>query len=82
MPKLIDFVSQDDTHSPTLTVEETLEFAWRSTTAGHHSYSFAKDAGSAQIFDEADAKLIKVSISISKTIMTINFLLMISILLR
>lgn len=41
--KIVDYIDQDDTHAPTLTVFETLEFAWRCVSGGHHSYGIAKN---------------------------------------
>lgn len=36
--KVCDYIEQNDTHAAVLTVEETLLFAWLSSTAGHHAY--------------------------------------------
>jgi hypothetical protein len=38
-----------------------MEFAWKMTTGGHHSYAIAKDALSAAILDKADNELVLVS---------------------
>jgi ABC-type multidrug transport system ATPase subunit len=59
--KITSYVDERDQHAPTLTVRETLEFAWRSTTAGHHSYNVARDSTSAEVLDRGDAALVKVS---------------------
>lgn len=53
--KVVDYVEQSDTHAATLTVEETLQYAWQSTTGGHHSYALASDFVSAQELNEDDA---------------------------
>ncbi len=50
VPKLVDYIEQGDHHAATITVEETLKYAWLSTTGGHHSYSQA-------IHEEAKQKL-------------------------
>jgi hypothetical protein len=60
LPKLVDYVEQGDTHAATLTVKETIEFAWKSTTGGHHSYGVAMNEESAAFVNEDDADLIKV----------------------
>ncbi len=62
VPKIIDYIDQDDVHAPTLTVFETLEFAFRCTTGGHHSYALAKDEESAEILNTGDEQLNKVVI--------------------
>ena len=53
--KVAGYIEQGDTHDAVLTVEETLKFAWKVTTGGHHSYARAKDAESAAILDKDDA---------------------------
>lgn len=58
--KITSYVDERDQHAPTLTVRETLEFAWRMTSGGHHSYGVARDAKSAEILDRGDAQLTKV----------------------
>jgi ABC-type multidrug transport system ATPase subunit len=58
--KITGYVDERDQHAPTLTVRETLEFAWRCTTAGHHSYNVARDSTSAEVLDRSDADLVKV----------------------
>jgi ABC-type multidrug transport system ATPase subunit len=59
--KVATYADEKEEHAPTLTVKETLEFAWKMTTGGHHSYAVAKDAESAAILDEADEELVLVS---------------------
>jgi ABC-type multidrug transport system ATPase subunit len=58
--KITSYVDERDHHAPTLTVRETLEFAWRCTTGGHHSYNVARDSTSAEVLDRADLNLVKV----------------------
>lgn len=60
LPKLIDYVDQRDIHEPVLTVEETIKFAFLTTTGGHHSYGAAKDKESAEMMDRDDANFSKV----------------------
>ena len=59
--KITSYVEQEENHAPTLTVEETLEYAWRTTTGGHHSYALAKDQESADALNKFDEHLVKVS---------------------
>jgi ABC-type multidrug transport system ATPase subunit len=61
LPKLVDYIEQGDAHAATLTVKETLEFAWKSTTGGHHSYGFAKDEETAALMNTDDESLNKVA---------------------
>jgi ABC-type multidrug transport system ATPase subunit len=61
VPKIVDYIDQNDTHEPTLTVFETFEFAFRATTGGHHSYAVARDSDAAAKLDESDRDLSKVS---------------------
>ncbi|CAM9211888.1 unnamed protein product [Ectocarpus fasciculatus] len=61
LPKLTDYIDEKDQHAATLTVLETLEFAWRMSSNSKHSYSFAKDAEAAAIMDKDNEKLTKVS---------------------
>lgn len=49
--KIASYVDEKETHAATLTVRETLEFAFNMTTRGHHSYGQAKDAESAAKLD-------------------------------
>ncbi|KAJ1423367.1 P-loop containing nucleoside triphosphate hydrolase protein, partial [Ochromonadaceae sp. CCMP2298] len=57
--KLASYTDENDIHAATLTVQETLEFAWLMTSGGHHSYGVAKDAASAALFDIHDEKRMK-----------------------
>lgn len=50
--KVADYIEQADMHEPTLTVEETLQFAWLCSSGGAHSYARAKDAVSAEMLDQ------------------------------
>ncbi len=59
--KVATYADEKEEHAPTLTVKETMEFAWKMTTGGHHSYSIAKDAASAAILDKNDEELVLVS---------------------
>ena len=54
MCKVADYIDQADEHSATLTVEETLAFAWKSTTGGHHGYMHARDEASAEVMNADD----------------------------
>eukprot|EP01031_Cornospumella_fuschlensis_P034568 gene34568-41858_t len=55
--KVADYIEQADMHEPTLTVEETLQFAWMCSTGGAHSYARAKDAVSAGMLDQDNVGL-------------------------
>ena len=57
LPKVVDYIDQKDCHAGTLSVAETMEFAWRSSTGGHHSYGYAKDEASEVIFNQEDSIL-------------------------
>ncbi len=59
--KVATYADEKDQHAPTFTVKETLEFAWKMTTGGHHSYGVAKDAASAAFLDKNDKELVLVS---------------------
>ncbi len=61
LSKVASYVDEKELHAGTLTVRETLEFAWYMTTRGHHSYGIAKDAASAEILDREDKAMAKVS---------------------
>jgi hypothetical protein len=61
--KVASYVDEKDQHAATLTVDETLDFAWMMTTCGHHSYSVAKDEKSAEILDRDDKTKSKVRAS-------------------
>jgi ABC-type multidrug transport system ATPase subunit len=58
--KITSYVDERDQHAPTLTVRETLEFAWRCTSGGHHSYNIARNERSAEVLNLGDANMIKV----------------------
>ncbi len=58
--KVASYADEKEEHAATLTVRETLEFAWKMTTGGHHSHAVAKDAQSAAILDKADKELVLV----------------------
>lgn len=60
LPKVSEYIEQNDTHAPTLTVEETLAFAWECSSGGHHSYCIAKDEEAAKWLDAEDATKSKV----------------------
>jgi ABC-type multidrug transport system ATPase subunit len=57
LQKVADYIEQGDNHCATLTVEETLEFAWKAATGGHHSYGLAKNDECARVLNEGDASL-------------------------
>lgn len=54
VPKLVDYIEQGDHHAATLTVEDTLKYAWLSTTGGHHSYAQAVHEDAAKELNEED----------------------------
>lgn len=60
LPKFVDYIEQKDSHASTLTVAETMEFAWKSTTGGHHSYGMARSKETGNVLDEGDEILRKV----------------------
>lgn len=60
LPKFLDYIEQKDSHASTLTVAETMEFAWKSTTGGHHSYGVKKNEEAGNLLDEGDEILRKV----------------------
>lgn len=60
--KITNYVDEKEIHAATITVKETLEFAWRMTSGGHHSYGTAKDTASAALLDAGDANMVKVSL--------------------
>ncbi len=60
LQKIVNYVSEHDVHHSLLTVQETLEFAWRCTTGGNHSYGIASDTSSAKMLDANNEKLRKV----------------------
>lgn len=59
--KIAAYAEEKEQHAATLSVRETLEFAWKITTGGHHSYGVAKDEKSAEILNRGDQHLVKVS---------------------
>lgn len=60
VPKLVDYTEQGDHHAATLTVEETLKYAWLCTTGGHHSYAQAAHSEAKDQLDFEDEHLTKV----------------------
>ncbi len=52
--KVSDYIEQGDTHEAVLTVAETILFAWKCTTGGHHSYARARDDAAAEILNKDD----------------------------
>ena len=58
--KVASYTDEKELHAGTLTVRETMEFAWDMTTGGHHSYGIAQDAKTAEILDRDDAHKVKV----------------------
>ena len=59
--KVASYVDEKEQHAGTLTVRETLEFAWKMTSGGHHSYNVAKDEKSAAVLDRDDEAMVKVT---------------------
>jgi ABC-type glutathione transport system ATPase component len=59
--KVATYADEKEQHAPTLTVRETMEFAWKMTTGGHHSYGVARDKTSAEFLDKNDKELVLVS---------------------
>lgn len=55
--KVADYVEQLDSHAPTLTVEETIKYAWMSTTGGHHHYALAEDLAAVEELKKDDEHL-------------------------
>ena len=60
--KVATYADEKEEHAGTLTVRETMEFAWKMTTGGHHSYSVAKDVASAEILDKSDKNMAQVGL--------------------
>jgi ABC-type multidrug transport system ATPase subunit/ABC-type multidrug transport system permease subunit len=54
LPKVADYIDEKDQHAATLTVWETLEFAWLVSSNGHHSYAVAADEAGAKELDKLD----------------------------
>ena len=65
LPKFIDYIEQKDSHASTLTVAETMEFAWKCTTGGHHSYGTARNEETGILLDKGDEVLRKMNNVIS-----------------
>mmetsp|Transcript_24221 Transcript_24221/g.24835 ORF Transcript_24221/g.24835 Transcript_24221/m.24835 type:complete len:1388 (-) Transcript_24221:477-4640(-) len=61
LPKIADYIDEKDQHAPTLTVWETLEFAWLVSSNGHHSYGVAANEESAKELDKQDSFRTKVN---------------------
>jgi len=59
--KVAEYIEQNDTHAPTLTVEETFVYSWMSSTGGHHSYGHAIDDEAAKTLNKDDALLSRVN---------------------
>ena len=60
--KVANYIEQEENHAATLTVEETLTYAWKATTGGHHSYATAIDDDAVKILNGRDNSLVRVSI--------------------
>lgn len=60
MGKVASYTDEKEVLAATLTVKETMEFAWDMTSGGHHSYGIAKDAKTAEILDRDDEHKVKV----------------------
>ena len=56
--KVASYTDEKEQHAGTLTVRETMEFAWKMTTGGHHSYGVAKDEKSAEVLDRDEGVLL------------------------
>ncbi len=61
--KVASYTDEQEQHAATLTVRETMEFAWDITTGGHHSYGIARDEKTAEVLNRDDAHKVKVRIS-------------------
>lgn len=59
--KIADYIDELDIHAPTLTVNETLKYAWISSTGGHHSYCVARNEEAAKALDSDDSSYAKVN---------------------
>lgn len=57
-PKVSTYIEQGDTLEAALTVEETLKFAWRCVSGGHHGYDRAKDAASLELLNKDDSNFV------------------------
>ena len=58
--KVVSYVDEKEQHAATLTVRETLDFAWKTTSGGHHSYGVASDPATAAILNKDDEAAVKV----------------------
>lgn len=61
MGKVASYTDEKELHAATLTVRETMEFAWDMTTGGKHSYGIAKDEKTAEILDRDNDRKVKVN---------------------
>lgn len=59
--KIADYIDELDIHAPTLTVLETLKYAWLSSTGSHHSYCTARNEEAAKILNTEDSSFTKVN---------------------
>jgi len=71
--KLATYSEEKEQHAATLTVRETLEFSWKITTGGHHSYGTAADDKSAEVLDRDDDHLVKVSTRCIPPVFHLNY---------
>jgi ABC-type multidrug transport system ATPase subunit len=58
--KVAGYVDEKDQHLGTLTVRETLDFAFMMSCGGHHSYGVADSPEAAAQLDKHDEKKLKV----------------------
>ncbi len=58
--KVASYTDEKEQHAGTLTVRETMEFAWDLTTGGHHSYGITEDEKTAAVLNRDDAHKVKV----------------------
>lgn len=59
--KVASYTDEKEQHAGTLTVRETLEFAWKMTTGGHHAYGVATNEKSTEALNQDDADQVQVS---------------------
>jgi hypothetical protein len=64
--KISSYVDECDEHLSALTVQETVEFAWKAASGGHHSYLITADPVGAALLNRADGELARVSLSDSR----------------
>lgn len=60
LPKIADYIDEKEQHAATLTVQETMEFAWAATSNNHHAYGVTRtEEGEAALgaLDEVKAKV-------------------------